>query len=140
MSTENRVIDLVVDENVPYGLLMQFMDVDDSVYPSTSKPVDLTDFSLRGSIKSSLEDGAETVASFTTAIVDAAQGVASISLPVSAVTTIASKASKERDRYNPRQRLAGYYDVIITRTAVGSAASSFRIMEGKVYISDGVTQ
>ncbi|AAQ92752.1 hypothetical protein T5.136 [Escherichia phage T5] len=46
MSTENRVIDLVVDENVPYGLLMQFMDVDDSVYPSTSKPVDLTDFSL----------------------------------------------------------------------------------------------
>ncbi|MFP9048724.1 hypothetical protein, partial [Enterococcus faecalis] len=89
------------------------------------------------SIKSSLEDGAETVASFTTAIVDAAQGVASISLPVSAVTTIASKASKERDRYNPRQRLAGYYDVIITRTAVGSAASSFRIMEGKVYISDG---
>ncbi len=44
MSTENRVIDLVVDENVPYGLLMQFMDVDDR-YPSTSKPVDLTDFS-----------------------------------------------------------------------------------------------
>lgn len=140
MSTENRVIDLVVDENVPYGLLMQFMDVDDSVYPPTSKPVDLTGFSLRGTIKSNLEEGAETLASFTTSIVDAAQGVASISLPVSAVTTIASKASKERDRYNPRQRLAGYYDVIITRTAVGSAASSFRIMEGKVYISDGVTQ
>ncbi len=140
MSTENRVIDLVVDENVPYGLLMQFMDVDDSVYPSTSKPVDLTGFSLRGTIKSNLEDGAETLASFTTSIVDAKQGVASISLPVSAVATIASKASKERDRYNPRQRLAGYYDVIITRTAIGSAASSFRIMEGKVYISDGVTQ
>ena len=140
MSTENRVIDLVVDENVPYGLLMQFMDVDDSVYPSTSKPVDLTGFSLRGTIKSNLEEGAETLASFTTSIIDAKQGVASISLPVNAVTTIASKASKERDRYNPRQRLAGYYDVIITRTAVGSAASSFRIMEGKVYISDGVTQ
>lgn len=140
MSTENRVIDLVVDENVPYGLMMQFLDVDDSTYPPTSKPVDLTGFSLRGTIKSNLEEGAETLASFTTSIVDAAQGVASISLPVSAVTTIASKASKERDRYNPRQRLAGYYDVIITRTAVGSAASSFRIMEGKVYISDGVTQ
>lgn len=140
MSTENRVIDLVVDENVPYGLLMQFMDVDDSVHPSTSTPVDLTGFSLRGTIKSNLEEGAETLASFTTSIIDAKQGVASISLPISAVTTIASKASKERDKYNPRQRLAGYYDVIITRTAVGTTTSSFRIMEGKIYISDGVTQ
>ncbi|EJB4242418.1 hypothetical protein MT068_001509 [Salmonella enterica] len=139
MSTENRVIDLVIDENVPYGLLMQFTDVDESVYPNTSEPVDLTGFSVRGQIKGSLEDGAPVIASFNTAIIDAKQGVASISLPIASVKTIGEKASKERDRYNPRQRFAGYYDIIMTRTAVGTTASSFRVMEGKVFISDGVT-
>ncbi|AXY85083.1 collar tail protein for L-shaped tail fibre attachment [Salmonella phage Sw2] len=140
MSTENRVIDIVVDEKVPYGLIMQFMDVDDSVYPSTEVPVNLTGYSLRGTIKSSLDENAETLANFTTRVVDAAQGAAAISLSIDAVTNIGEKASKERDKYNPRQRFAGYYDILMTRDVVGSEVSSFRIMEGKVYISDGVTQ
>ncbi|EJT0117234.1 hypothetical protein NVX19_003485 [Salmonella enterica] len=140
MSTENRVIDLVIDEKVPYGLLMQFMDVDDGVYPNTSTPVDLTGYSLRGVIKNSLEEDAEVLATFTTSIVDAAQGAAAISLPIEAVNTIGEKASKERDKYNPRQRFAGYYDIVMTRDVIGSSVSSFRIMEGKVFISDGVTQ
>lgn len=140
MSTENRVIDLVIDENVPYGLLMQFMDVDESVYPNTSEPVDLTGFTVKGTIKDSLEDNGIVLANFNTAIIDAKQGVASISLPASAIKAVAAKASKERDRFNPRQRFAGYYDVIMTRTSVGSTSSSFRIMEGKVFISDGVTE
>lgn len=140
MSTENRVIDIVVDENVPYGLLMQFNDVDDSVYPATSEPVDLTGFVVKGTIKNSLEDNAITLATFNTAIIDAKQGVASISLPVASVKAIAAKASKERDRFNPRQRFAGYYDIIMSRTAVGSTSSSFRVMEGKVFVSDGVTE
>ncbi|AJA41629.1 L-shaped tail fiber assembly [Escherichia phage DT57C] len=140
MSTENRVIDIVVDEKVPYGLIMQFMDVDDSVYPPSEIPVNLTGYSLRGTIKSSLDENAETLASFTTSIIDAAQGAAAISLSVADVTNIGEKASKERDKYNPRQRFAGYYDILMTRDVIGSEVSSFRIMEGKVYISDGVTQ
>ncbi|HFZ8394667.1 TPA: hypothetical protein ACIPBC_001587 [Salmonella enterica subsp. enterica serovar Saintpaul] len=140
MSTENRVIDIVVDEKVPYGLIMQFMDVDDSVYPPTEVPVNLTGYSLRGTIKISLDEDAETLATFKTRVIDAAQGAAAISLSISDVTNIGNKASKERDKYNPRQRFAGYYDILMTRDVIGSEVSSFRIMEGKVYISDGVTQ
>ncbi|QCQ65653.1 collar tail protein for L-shaped tail fibre attachment [Salmonella phage Sepoy] len=140
MSTENRVIDIVVDEKVPYGLIMQFMDVDDSVYPPTEVPVNLTGYLLRGTIKSSLDENAEVLANFKTRVIDAAQGAAAISLSVADVTNIGEKASKERDKYNPRQRFAGYYDILMTRDVIGSEVSSFRIMEGKVYISDGVTQ
>ncbi|QAX92226.1 collar tail protein for L-shaped tail fibre attachment [Salmonella phage 1-23] len=140
MSTENRVIDIVVDEKVPYGLIMQFMDVDDSVYPPTEVPVNLTGYSLRGTIKSSLDENAEVLANFKTRVIDAVQGAAAISLSVADVTNIGEKASKERDKYNPRQRFAGYYDILMTRDVIGSEVSSFRIMEGKVYISDGVTQ
>lgn len=140
MSTENRVIDIVIDEKVPYGLIMQFMDVDDSIYPPIEVPVNLTGYSLRGTIKSSLEENAETLATFKTRVIDAAQGAAAISLSISDVTNIGNKASKERDKYNPRQRFAGYYDILMTRDVIGSEVSSFRIMEGKVYISDGVTQ
>lgn len=140
MSTENRVIDIVVDEKVPYGLIMQFMDVDDSIYPPTEVPVNLTGYSLRGTIKSSLDENAEVLANFKTRVIDAAQGAAAISLSVADVTNIGEKASKERDKYNPRQRFAGYYDILMTRDVIGSEVSSFRIMEGKVYISDGVTQ
>ncbi|QXV85261.1 lateral tail fiber assembly protein [Escherichia phage TrudiRoth] len=140
MSTENRVIDIVVDEKVPYGLIMQFMDVDDSVYPPTEVPVNLTGYSLRGTIKSSLDENAEVLANFKTYVIDAAQGAAAISLSIADVTNIGEKASKERDKYNPRQRFAGYYDILMTRDVIGSEVNSFRIMEGKVYISDGVTQ
>ncbi len=140
MSTENRVIDIVVDEKVPYGLIMQFMDVDDSVYPPSEVPVNLTGYSLRGTIKASLDEDAETLATFKTRIIDAAQGAAAISLSVGDVNNIGIKASKERDKYNPRQRFAGYYDILMTRDVIGSEVSSFRIMEGKVYVSDGVTQ
>lgn len=135
MSTENRVVDLVIDENVPYGLLMQFFDVDESVYPNTESPINLTGFSLKGVIKTSLDASAPTVATFNTAVIDAAQGVATISLPVEAVKALGLVASPERDKYNMRQRFVGYYDIIMSRN--GSAPA--RIMEGKVYISDGVT-
>ncbi|WDR22223.1 hypothetical protein PJM41_0138 [Salmonella phage vB_SenS_UTK0009] len=140
MSTENRVIDIVIDEKVPYGLIMQFMDVDDSIYPPTEVPVDLTGYSLRGTIKSNLDENAETLANFKARVIDAKQGAAAISLNVADVTNIGNKASPDRDKYNPRQRFAGYYDIIMTRDVIGSEVSSFRIMEGKVFISDGVTQ
>lgn len=140
MSTENRVIDIVIDEKVPYGLIMQFMDVDDSAYPPTESPVNLTGYSLRGTIKANLDDDAETLATFKTSVIDATHGAATISLSISDVTNIGNKSSKERDKYNPRQRFAGYYDILMTRDGTGSEVGSFRIMEGKVYISDGVTQ
>lgn len=138
MSTENRTIDLTIDENVTYGLLLQFSDENADVFPPTSTPIDLTGFSLRGDIKASLEPGAPVLASFTTAIVSAAEGIAQISLPVETTQLLAQGAKPSRDIYNPRLRLVGYYDILMTRQA-GDSPVSFRIMEGSIFISDGVT-
>lgn len=138
MATENRTVDLTVDENVPFGMLLQFQDIDDSVYPPLSKPVDLTGFTLKGVIRDSLEANAALLATFVTSVVDAKQGVASISLTAANTTDLGTKASKERDRYNQRLRFVGYYDIIMSRTG-GTSPTSFRIIEGAVYLSDGVT-
>lgn len=137
MATENKTIDLTIDENVPYSLLLAFTDENTDVFPVTATPIDLTGFTLRGTIKNSLESNAITIVNFTTSIVDAAQGVANISLSAANTATIAAAASPTRDKFNPRLRFVGYYDILMTRT--GSAPASFRILEGAVYISDGVT-
>lgn len=139
MSVENKIIDITIEEHVPFALILQFLDIDDSVYPPTEIPVDLTGYSLRGDIRNTLDDSAPIIASFTTSIVDAKQGAASISLSTADTSTIAIAASSNRDKYNPRQRFVGYYDLIMTRTT-GSTSSSFRILEGKVFVSDGVTK
>lgn len=47
MSTENRVVDIILDQNVSYGLMLQFMDIDDSAYPATETPVNLTGVTLK---------------------------------------------------------------------------------------------
>lgn len=138
MSTENRVVDIVLDQNVSYGLLMQFMDVDESAYPQTETPVNLTGVSLRASIKDSLESTGTKLADFTMAVLNAGQGQVSMGLPVATVNSIVSKASPLRYPYNPRLRFAGYYDVIMTK-GTGASLTSYRVMEGSVYVSDGVT-
>uniref|UniRef100_A0AAU8EDW0 LtfC/p132/Gp6 beta-sandwich domain-containing protein n=2 Tax=unclassified bacterial viruses TaxID=12333 RepID=A0AAU8EDW0_9VIRU len=138
MSTENRVVDIILDQNVSYGLMLQFMDIDDSAYPATETPVNLTGVTLKSSIKDSLESTGVKLADFVVTVVNATQGQASLGLTAATVATIVSKASKERDKYNPRLRFAGYYDVIMTK-GTGAAATSYRVMEGSVYVSDGVT-
>lgn len=138
MSTENRVVDIILDQNVSYGLMLQFMDIDDSAYPATETPVNLTGVTLKSSIKDSLESTGIKLADFVVTVVNATQGQASLGLTAATVATIVSKASKERDKYNPRLRFAGYYDVIMTK-GTGSTATSYRVMEGRVYVSDGVT-
>uniref|UniRef100_A0AAU8EEG3 LtfC/p132/Gp6 beta-sandwich domain-containing protein n=2 Tax=Viruses TaxID=10239 RepID=A0AAU8EEG3_9VIRU len=114
MSTENRVVDIILDQNVSYGLMLQFMDIDDSAYPATETPVNLTGVTLKSSIKDSLESTGVKLADFVVTVINATQGQASLGLTAATVATIVSKASKERDKYNPRLRFAGYYDVIMT--------------------------
>ncbi|QFR57725.1 hypothetical protein CPT_Slocum_168 [Serratia phage Slocum] len=138
MATENRTVDLTIDENTPFGMLLQFQDVDSSVYPPTEKPVDLTGFTLKGVIRDSLENNAALLATFVTSVVDAKQGVASISLTAADTTNLGTKASNTRDKFNQRLRFVGYYDIIMSRSG-GVSPTSFRIIEGAVYISDGVT-
>lgn len=80
MSTENRVVDIILDQNVSYGLMLQFMDIDDSAYPATETPVNLTGVTLKSSIKDSLESTGVKLADFVVTVVNATQGQASLGL------------------------------------------------------------
>lgn len=136
MSIENKMVDLSVEANIPYGLLMQFEDVETLLDSESIVPINLTGATFKGAIKDSLDPGAALLETFTITVIDAASGVVAVSLSKTQTANLTTKASKTRDKYNPRLRFVGYYDIIMTKT---SSNTNFRVLEGKVYISDGVT-
>lgn len=136
MSIENKMVDLSVEANIPYGLLLQFEDVETLLDSEVITPINLAGSTFKGVIKDSLEPSAALLETFTITVVDSANGVVGISLSKTQTANLTIKASKTRDKYNPRLRFVGYYDIIMTKT---SSNTNFRVLEGKVYISDGVT-
>lgn len=136
MSIENKMVDLSVEANIPYGLLMQFEDVETLLDSENIVPINLSGSTFKGAIRASLDPGAALLETFTITVVDAASGVVAVSLSKTQTANLTTKASKIRDKYNPRLRFVGYYDIIMTKT---SSNTNFRVLEGKVYISDGVT-
>lgn len=136
MSIENKMVDLSVEANIPYGLLMQFEDVETLLDSENIFPINLTGATFKGAIKDSLDPGAVLLETFTITVIDAAKGVVAVSLSKTQTANLTTKASKTRDKYNPRLRFVGYYDIIMTKT---SSNTNFRVLEGKVFISDGVT-
>lgn len=134
MSTENKTIDMGVEANVPFNWLLQFEDVDDVTGESTR--INLTGSTFKGVIKGSLAPGAPVIETFTITLINATLGVVGVSLSKTQTANIATKATTLRDKYNPRLRFVGYYDIIMTKT---STNSNYRVLEGKVFISDGVT-
>lgn len=130
------MVDLSVEANIPYGLLMQFEDVETLFDSENIVPINLTGATFKGAIKDSLDPGAALLETFTITVIDAASGVVAVSLSKTQTANLTTKASKTRDKYNPRLRFVGYYDIIMTKT---SSNTNFRVLEGKVFISDGVT-
>lgn len=130
------MVDLSVEANIPYGLLMQFEDVETLLDSENIVPINLTGATFKGAIKDSLDPGAVLLETFTITVIDAANGVVGVSLSKTQTANLTTKASKIRDKYNPRLRFVGYYDIIMTKT---SSNTNFRVLEGKVFISDGVT-
>lgn len=130
------MVDLSVEANIPYGLLMQFEDVETLLDSENIVPINLTGATFKGAIKDSLDPGAALLETFTITVIDAASGVVAVSLSKTQTANLTTKASKIRDKYNPRLRFVGYYDIIMTKT---SSNTNFRVLEGKVFISDGVT-
>lgn len=130
------MVDLSVEANIPYGMLMQFEDVETLLDSENIFPINLTGATFKGAIKDSLDPGAALLETFTITVIDAASGVVAVSLSKTQTANLTTKASKTRDKYNPRLRFVGYYDIIMTKT---SSNTNFRVLEGKVYISDGVT-
>lgn len=136
MSIENKMVDLSVEANIPYDLVMQFEDVETLLDSENIFPINLTGYTFKGVIKESLDPEAALLETFTITVLDAANGVVAVNLSKTQTANLTTKASKIRDKYNPRLRFVGYYDIIMTKT---NSNTNFRVLEGKVYISDGVT-
>lgn len=137
MNIENKVVDLVVESNVPFGMLLQFQDIttDNNGNITNTTAIDISGATFRGSIKDKLTGGT-LLANLSFTLADPTRGILSMNLSLTQVESLAQSASTNRDRYNPRLREVGYYDVIMTRVSTGT---EFRILEGKIYLSDGVT-
>lgn len=132
---ENRTVDLVVDANIDFAYALAFENVSNSGFGEQVSPMDISDLSLRGSISADIE-GTEHLADFSFRTVKPEAGITSIELDKATVKSLVEVADPERDKFNPRLRFVGYYDVISSNKGM----SDVRILEGKVYISDGVTK
>lgn len=140
MSTENKTVDLVVEANVAYGMIIQISDVTvTNGINVANTPVNITGASFRGSIRKELSSASPVIENFSIAVQSPTDGIALIRLTKAQTQNIMSKASTQRDKYNPRIRFVGYYDILMTRAPAAGEALEFRILEGKLYVSDGVT-
>lgn len=140
MSTENKTVDLIVEANVAYGMIIQISDITvTNGINVASTPVNITGASFRGSIRKELSSASPIIESFSISVQSPADGVALIRLSKAQTQNIMSKATGQRDKYNPRIRFVGYYDILMTRAPAAGEALEFRILEGKLYVSDGVT-
>ena len=74
MSIENKMVDLSVEANIPYGLLMQFEDVETLLDSENIVPINLIGATFKGAIKDSLDPGAVLLETFTITVIDAAWG------------------------------------------------------------------
>lgn len=134
---ENRTVDLVIDGNVSFAYVLKFQDVSIGIAGAVESAVDIdiTGAVIKGSIKKGLNSTDAKITDFDATVVTPKAGVASLSLTKEKVAIVAQAASSDRDKYNPRLRFAGYYDVLVTMPN----KQPVRILEGKVYINDGVT-
>lgn len=137
MSTENKTVDLSIEANIPFGLVMQFQDIttDSSGAVTDTTNISLAGYTFRGSIKTDLSSPT-ILQNFSFTVIDSAKGILSMSLSKTQTAAIAAAAQSTRDKYNPRLRFVGYYDIILTKS---STNTEFRVLEGKIFISDGVT-
>lgn len=136
MIIENRTVDLRMDANIDFGYLLQFTEVlvDDSGR-ETVNPVDLTGFTFKGSISDELQSG-KILANFDIEIADATKGIVTLFLAKDIVNTLPRRKDSKAEEYNSRLKFVGYYDVVSTNTL----GSQVRILEGKIFISEGVTK
>lgn len=136
MIIENRTVDLRMDANIDFGYLLQFTEVlvDDSGR-ETVNPVDLTGFTFKGSISDELQSG-KILANFDIEIADATKGIVTLFLDKDIVNTLPRRKDSKAEEYNSRLKFVGYYDVVSTNTL----GSQVRILEGKIFISEGVTK
>lgn len=136
-TTENKNVDLVVDANVPYQVVAKFETVEfsDTGRELGSTVIDLSGSSFKGSVFSSLESNKRKLGDLTITTTDAKNGMVVIAMTKAIVDTLAAVTDYPVDKFNPRLRQVGVYDIILTK----SDKTSYRILEGRVFINQGVT-
>lgn len=147
MHSDNKTLDLVLEDNTNFGFLLSLYNTTEECtnHPVTGElincvevdtPLDVTGFAFAGKIAKSLEEGSLELTSFIFDIVEAPTGRVMMQLTETQIKNLVTNADAKRDIYNPRLRFLGYYDVNTTDLENTTVT---RIMQGKVFISDGVT-
>ncbi|AXQ66749.1 tail protein [Vibrio phage vB_VpS_PG07] len=143
---DQKTYDIILEEGADFGLRLRLKETElqctqhpvtgnDENCVEVETPINLTYQEFTGSIADSLEDSATDIGSFTFQKTDAVNGVVDMSLGRAEVTAMLPYAQPTRDKYSPRIRFLGYYDVLVRDTQSDVVT---RIMQGKVYFSDGV--
>lgn len=133
---ENRVLDLSIDSKIAFAYVLKFQDVSvDSQGNTTMTDIDITGATFKSSIKDSLDASGKLITDIDVKVATPKAGIATMTITKDKVDIIEKAAVKDREKYNPRIRFVGYYDVIMTIPN----KTPIRILEGKVYINDGVT-
>lgn len=143
-----KTLDLELEEGANFGIKLTFEEVTQECveHPVTgeltnckdvSSYIDLTDLTFQADIRKTLEEGSPVLGSFTFVINGPIGGEADMLMSTGEIADLGLLADDKRDTFNPRLRFLGYYDVV-THDVVSLLDT--RILQGKVYINDGVTE
>lgn len=142
---DNKTLDIILEENTDFGFKLTFTQVtttcdthpvsgEDTNCREVTEPLAVTGLTFSAEISATLEDGAPVLASFAFSTLGAPNGVIEMTLAKTIVNTLSE--NRGNVPASVRKRLIGYYDVI---SVDPNSNTTTRIMQGKVYVSDGVT-
>lgn len=143
---DQKTYDIILEEGADFGMRLRLKETEENCtnHPVTGQPencvevetpINLTNMLFAGSIATSLDDGSNPIGTFGFQKTDPVNGVVDMSMSRASIVALAPYASSVRDKYNPRVRFLGYYNVEVTDVEADVVT---RIMQGKVYLSDGV--
>lgn len=141
-----KTLNIVLEEFTDFGFRLTFKEKSEECtpHPVTGEPTNCKEVAsvlpvdglqFTGSIKETLADDAPILAQFIFSMVAAADGIVEMTLSQETVDALAQ--GRPGNLGSTRQRQIGFYDVI-TYDPVGGVTT--RIMQGTVYVSDGVTE
>lgn len=142
-----KTLDIVLEDNTDFGFRLTFKDISQNCteHPVTGEQIncvdvendlDITDLTFEGDISLSLDEPSTALVSFTFTTVSALEGILDMTLTAAQIKGLVTQASSTRDKYDPRRRFLGYYDVNSVDSISGITT---RLLQGTVYVSDGVT-
>ncbi len=141
-----KTLDIVLEEYADFGYQLTFQEVTQqcSEHPVTGEPTNCKDvasilpvdsLTFSAEISDNLTDDRNLLDSFTISMAFAPDGIIEMTLTKEQIVALAVNRPNNQ-KAGERMRLIGYYDLV---SLDPSADVTTRLMQGKVYISDGVT-